>query len=146
MALSHKVVHVYGTDGNTSWMWEFPDGVWNSCFALEGVALCELSWATSLSLEWRVPGGTAMKWSVANHTSLNISTLLAGVESRIWRKNSLGGCPSSSLWGTKLDLSAARGWTYRQCHWCFSSGGSIHSNMGTTQPQCIDPRSGWAGK
>ena len=108
-----KVVHDDGTDSSTSWMWEFPDDVRNSCFALESFALCGVSGATSLSLEWRVPGGIAMVWGAANHTRPHTSTLLAGVEGRFRSENSLGGCPSSGLRGIESDLSAAWGCTYR---------------------------------
>ena len=141
-----RVAYVVGTDGSTGWKWEFPVDVRNSCSALESLKLGRVLWTTPLSLEWSVPGGTAMVWSVANHTSSYSSTLLAGMEGGIWRKNSLGGCPSSRLRGTESDLSAAWEWTYRLCRWYFSSGGSIHSSVGTTQPQCIDLRLGWAGR
>ena len=85
-----KVVH---TDGSTSWMWEFLDGVRNSCFALESFALCGVSGATSLSLEWRVPRGTAMIWSEADHTSPHTSTFLAGVEGGFRKGKLLGRLP-----------------------------------------------------
>ena len=99
-----------------------------------------------LSLDWRVLGGTAMVRGAANYTSPHIGTLLAGVEGGIRRENSLGGYPSSGLWGFESNLSAAWGCTYRQCRGYVSLGGSVHYNMGTTQPKCIDLRSGWAGK
>ena len=110
-----RVAYVVGTDGSTGWKWEFPVDVWNSCSFLESLALCGVLWTAPLSLEWSIPRGTAMVWSVANHTSSYTSTLLVGMEGGIQRKNSLGGCPSSGFWGAESDLSAARGWAYRQC-------------------------------
>ena len=144
--VSQKVVQVDGTDGSTSWMWEFPDGFWNTYSSMESFALCGVPWTAPVSLEWRVLGGTTMVRGAANYTSPHIDTLLAGVEGIIGRENSLRGCPSSGLWGFESNLSAAWGCTYRQCSEYVSLGGSVHHNMGTTQPKCIDPRSGWAGK
>ena len=93
--VSQKVVHVNGTDGSTSWMWEFPDGFRNTYPIVESSSLCRVPWTAPLFLEWRIPRGTTMVWGVANHTCLYPSTPMAGVEDRFWGKNSLGRCPSS---------------------------------------------------
>ena len=146
MALSHQSVHVDGTDGSTSWMWEFPNGFRNAYATVESFALCGVPWTAPLSLEWRVLGGTAMVRGVANYTSPHTNTLLAGVEGGIGRENSLGGCPSCGLWGFESNLPAAWRCTYWQCNEYVSLGGSVHHNMGTTQPKCIDLRLGWVGK
>ena len=83
-----------------------------------------------LLLEWGIPRRTAMVWGAANHTRSYPSIPVAGVEGRIFRKNSLGGYPSSGLRGIESDLSAAWGCTYRQCCWYVSLGESIHSIYG----------------
>ena len=149
MALSHKSCTYrwqHQLDVRISWWCSELLLCYGEFCTMWGIALCGVSGATTLSLEWRVPGGTAMVWGAANHISPHTSTFLAGVEGGFWRENSLGGCPSSGLWGFKSNLPAAWGCTYRQCNEYVSLGGSVHHNMGTTQPKCIDPRSGWAGK
>ena len=141
-----RIAPVVGTDGSTGWKWEFPIDVWNSCSALESLTLCGVLWTTRLLLEQSIPRGTTMVWSTAAHTSSYSSTLLTGMEGRIWGQVSLGRCPSSCIRGAEPDMSATQGWAYRQCWWYFSSGGSIHSSMGTAQQQCVDLRPGREGR
>ena len=111
--VSQELHHVVGTNGSTGWKWEFPVDVWYSYPTLESLALCGVLRTAPLLLEWSIPRGTTMVWSTTDHTSSYPSTILAGMEGGIWRKNSLGSCPSSGFWGAELDLSAARGWAYR---------------------------------
>ena len=67
--VSRELHHVVGTDGSTSWKWEFPIDVWYSCPTLESLALYRVLQTAPLLLEWSIPGGTTMVWNVGDHTS-----------------------------------------------------------------------------
>ena len=95
-------------------------------------ALCGVPWTAPLSLDWRVLGRTTMVRGAAHYTSPHTTALLAGVEGRIRREDSLGGCPSCGLWGFEANLPAAWRCTYWQCSEYVSLGGSIHHKLGTT--------------
>ena len=67
--VSWELHHVVGTDGITSWKWEFLADVWYPCPTLESFALCGVLRTAPLLLEWSTPRGTTMVWSTVDHTS-----------------------------------------------------------------------------
>ena len=113
LILTKVAPYFVGTDGSNDREWHFLGGVRHPCPTLEGVALRGVHGTAPLFLDYGVPERATMVWSTTDYPYSYTSTPMAGVESGIRGKNSLGRCPSGCFWGAEQDLPAAREWDYR---------------------------------